>query len=553
MNSVSHAWKRTASAKPDWWVGAVIYQVYPRSFQDSNGDGIGDLNGITSRLLQIKNLGVDAIWISPFFKSPMADFGYDVSDYRDVDPIFGTLFDFDRLIAEAHRLDLKIIVDMVISHTSDQHEWFKQSRSSRDNDRADWYVWADAAPGGTAPNNWLAIFGGPAWEWDTKRCQYYMHNFLASQPDLNFHNVEVQKAVLDETRFWLERGVDGVRLDTANYYFCDRELRSNPPREPIEQNTFSSVNPYGRQYHIHDKSQPENVVFMQKLRSLLNEYNAISIGEVGDEDRSLETMAVYSAGGDKLHMCYTFDLLGKQFDPSLFAQKVGGFVEACPEGWPCWAFSNHDVERHATRWAGRSSTSDTAKFAISLLATLRGSICLYQGEELGLTEALLTFEQLQDPYGIRFWPEFKGRDGCRTPYPWDAAQPSAGFTDGVPWLPVTTDHLPHAHVQQNQKDSSVLAHYCKVLAARKSSPCLLKGDIRFLRSDDKLLAFERSLGDEKLLCVFNFSEEVTHFQLPKTYRRFGQEAEFIEDFTLDSLIMLGDLRLGGGGYAVLRT
>jgi alpha-glucosidase len=213
------ALKTTASTEPEWWVGAVIYQVYPRSFQDSNGDGIGDLNGITSRLAQTKKLGVDAIWISPFFKSPMADFGYDVSDYRNVDPIFGTLDDFDRLIAEARRLDLKIIIDMVISHTSDQHDWFKQSRSSRDNDKADWYVWADAAPDGTAPNNWLAIFGGPAWEWDTKRCQYYMHNFLASQPDLNFHNVQVQQAVLDETRFWLERGVDGVRLDTANYYF----------------------------------------------------------------------------------------------------------------------------------------------------------------------------------------------------------------------------------------------------------------------------------------------------------------------------------------------
>jgi alpha-glucosidase len=497
-----------SSRQVDWWIGAVIYQIYPRSFQDSNGDGIGDLNGITARLPYVKSLGVDAIWISPFFKSPMADFGYDVSDYRQVDPMFGSIDDFRRLIAKAHELGIKVIIDMVISHTSDQHEWFKESRSSNDNPKADWYVWADAAPDGTAPNNWLAIFGGPAWEWDTTRCQYYMHNFLAAQPDLNFHNEHVQQAALSETKFWLDLGIDGVRLDTANYYFCDKQLRSNPPRKPTKQATFSDVNPYGRQHHDHDKTQPENVVFMQRLRKLLDEYGAISIGEVGDEDRSLQTMAQYSSGGDKLHMCYTFDMLGGQFDPKLFKDKVGGFIDACPDGWPCWAFSNHDVERHLTRWAELGmDRAHLARFAINLLVSLRGQVCLYNGEELGLTEARLQFEDLQDPYGIRFWPKFKGRDGCRTPMVWDENSQAAGFSSGRPWLPVPDDHLERAAANQETYATSTLNDYRNALKMRKKHPALARGKIRFIEVSEHLLVFERSNGGERILCAFNFGKE----------------------------------------------
>lgn len=497
--------KLESFGQKDWWIGAVIYQIYPRSFQDSNGDGIGDLNGITARLPYVKSLGVDAIWISPFFKSPMADFGYDVSDYRQVDPMFGSVDDFRKLIAKAHALGIKVIIDMVISHTSDQHDWFKKSRSSKDNSKSDWYVWADAAPDGTAPNNWLAIFGGPAWEWDTTRCQYYMHNFLASQPDLNYHNEEVQKAVLSETRFWLDLGIDGVRLDTANYYFCDKQLCSNPPREPTKQATFSDVNPYGRQYHNYDKTQPENVVFMQRLRKLLDEYGAISIGEVGDEDRSLQTMAAYSSGGDKLHMCYTFDMLGSQFDPQLFKDKVGGFIDACPDGWPCWAFSNHDVERHLTRWAELGMDgAHLAKFAINLLVSLRGQVCLYNGEELGLTEAMLKFEDLQDPYGIRFWPKFKGRDGCRTPMVWEEKAHAGGFTKGKPWLPVPDGHLDRAAAGQEADAHSTLNDYRTALKMRKDHPALARGAIRFIEVSNELLVFERTEGSERILCAFNF-------------------------------------------------
>ena len=262
--------KRTAQ-NPDWWRGGVLYQIYPRSFQDSNGDGVGDLAGATERLDHIASLGVDAIWLSPFFRSPMADMGYDVSDYCDVDPLFGTLQDFDRFVEEAHRRGIKVIIDLVLSHTSDQHAWFRQSRASGDSDKADWYVWADAKPDGTAPNNWLSIFGGPAWEWDTVRRQYYMHTFLTSQPDLNFHNPEVRKAVLDTARFWLDRGVDGFRLDAVNHYFHDRKLRDNPPSNRARTGDVPETNPYGYQDHLYDKTQPENVAFLTEFRRVLNE------------------------------------------------------------------------------------------------------------------------------------------------------------------------------------------------------------------------------------------------------------------------------------------
>lgn len=310
----------------NWWRGAVIYQVYPRSFQDTTGDGLGDINGITERLPHIASLGVDAIWLSPFFKSPQADMGYDVSDYCDVDPLFGALDDFDRMLKEAHRFGLKVMIDQVISHSSDQHPWFKESRSSRDNPKADWYVWADPKPDGTAPNNWLSIFGGPAWEWDGVRKQYYMHNFLGSQPDLNFHNAEVQNALLDSVKFWLDRGVDGFRLDTINFYFHDKLLRDNPPLIPdpdATSNDAPDVNPYGMQNHLYDKTQPENIAFLQRFRALLNQYEGrTSVGEVGDGARSLKTVADYTSNGDKVHMCYTFDLLGPEFSASHIKKSV---------------------------------------------------------------------------------------------------------------------------------------------------------------------------------------------------------------------------------------
>ncbi|EFG9152615.1 alpha-glucosidase, partial [Escherichia coli] len=488
------------------------------SFLDTNGDGIGDLPGVIERLPYIASLNVDAVWLSPFFKSPQADMGYDVSDYRAVDPMFGTLEDFDRLVVEAHRLGLKVIIDQVLAHTSDRHPWFVESRASRDNDKADWYVWSDALPDGSAPNNWLSVFGGPAWEWDATRRQYYMHNFLAAQPQLNFHNEAVQQALLDGVRFWLERGVDGFRLDTVNYYVHDRWLRSNPPLAEAVAGTITESNTYLYQSHLFDKSQPENPDFLKRFRALCDEFGVVgSVGEVGDETRSLDTVAAYTSGGDKLNMCYTFDMLGEAFSPEHIRASIENFFAKAPEGWVCWAFSNHDVVRHVTRWTRDSDDpQDVAKFAISLLACLRGSICLYQGEELGLGESELTYEQLRDPVGIRFWPGNKGRDGCRTPLPWDSAHSNAGFSSGAPWLPVAaTDH---AVAQEDGDADSVLNRYRAVLGARRAAPELVAGDIDFLEATGAILAFVRSHEGQKILCVFNFGANESRYSLPAGFR-----------------------------------
>lgn len=499
-----------------WWRGGVIYQVYPRSFQDSNGDGIGDLEGIRRRLPHIASLGVDAVWLSPFFRSPMADMGYDISDYCDVDPIFGTLADFDRLVAEAHRLGLRLIIDQALSHSSDRHPWFVESRSSRDNPKADWYVWADPKPDGTPPNNWLSVFGGSSWEWDSVRRQYYLHNFLASQPDLNFHNEAVQEALIETVRFWLERGVDGFRLDTVNYYFHDRQLRDNPPLPRTASNDVPETNPYGFQDHLHDKTQPENIGFLKRLAAELAPYgDRMLVGEVGDGARSLATVANYTGGGDKLHMCYTFDLLGRDFDAAHLRRCVDDFERTVSDGWVCWSFSNHDVPRHVSRFARPGEDTDAvARFSLMLLCCLRGSVCLYQGEELGLTEADIAFEDLRDPYGIRFWPGFKGRDGCRTPMVWEPEKTNAGFSDGKPWLPVPPEHVARAVAAQEDVAGSVLEFYRTALAWRATHPILRDGDIELLPASANVFAFTRSLGGEALLCAFNFDRAEAGYPLP---------------------------------------
>jgi alpha-glucosidase len=504
----------------DWWRGAVIYQIYPRSYQDSNADGIGDLRGITARLPHIASLGADAIWISPFFTSPMKDFGYDVSDYCDVDPIFGTLDDFDLLIAEAHRLGIRVMIDLVLSHTSDLHPWFVESRSSLTNPKADWYVWADPAPDGTPPTNWLSIFGGSAWQWDTRRLQYFLHNFLTSQPDLNFHNPEVQDALLDVTRFWLQKGVDGFRLDTINFYFHDKHLRHNPALAPELRNaqTAPAVNPYNHQEHLYDKSQPENLEFLKRFRAVLDEYPAITaVGEVGDSQRGLEIAGEYTSGGDKVHMCYAFEFLAPDALTPVFVKATQEkFQRVAPEGWACWAFSNHDVMRHISRWGSNvHDVAGYAKLLSALLMTLRGSVCIYQGEELGLPEADLAFEDLQDPYGIQFWPNYKGRDGCRTPMVWEKAAPNGGFSLVKPWLPVPANHLELAADAENGEASSILNQYRQFLAFRRRHPAFSKGEIEFLEAGNEVLSFTRIYGNEALLCIFNMSEHSVVAELPE--------------------------------------
>ncbi len=512
---------------PDWWRGAVIYQIYPRSFQDSNDDGIGDLAGILSRLEHVASLGVDAIWLSPFFTSPMLDFGYDVSDYRDVDPMFGTLADFEALTARAHELGIKIIIDLVLSHTSDQHPWFMQSRADRTNAKADWYVWSDPKPDGTPPNNWLSIFGGPAWTWDAGRMQYYLHNFLSEQPDLNFHNPTVRQELLDVAQFWLERGVDGFRLDTVNFYYCDAELRDNPalPDEARNDNIAPAVNPYNFQEHLYDKNQPENLDFLADLRSLLNQYDAITtVGEVGDAQRGSEIQATYTDGNARLHMAYDFALLGPHRpDGTRIAEVMETAQSFGTDSWGCWAYSNHDVVRHTTRWA----LSDAAQRTYAaLLMALRGSVCIYQGEELGLTEADVPFEALQDPYGKRFWPKFKGRDGCRTPMVWKSDNQNGGFSGASPWLPVSAEHLALSAEAQTDAPGSMLNFYRRLIAFRKTLLPLLKGDHKLVHASADHIRFERSHNGERVLCAFNLSEDTQTFDLPRGPWKMDPKAPF---------------------------
>lgn len=490
----------------NWWKGAVIYQIYPRSYQDSNNDGIGDIPGITSRLEHIANLGADAIWLSPIFTSPMKDMGYDVSDYCDIDPSFGTLADFDAMIEKAHSLGLKVMIDQVISHSSNEHPYFQQSRMDKTNDKADWYVWADPNPDGSAPNNWQAIFGGIGWSWEPRRRQYYQHNFLAEQPDFNFHNPEVQQYHLDNMRFWLERGVDGFRLDTVNFYFHDKLLR-NDPANPKTDPEKGEWNPYHYLYHMYSKNQPENLVFLQKMRALLDEYDDRTlVGEVGEAHHPIEIMGQYTSD-NRLHMAYSFEMLGPKFTPEHFRHQVEAFFAGAPNGWPCWAFSNHDVIRHASRWYRDGMNRDNlAKQAGALLLTQQGSICVYQGEEMGQLESDLEYHELTDPQGIRFWPEDKGRDGCRTPMTWSASEANGGFGSAQPWLPVKQPQVERAADTQVGVDGSVFETYRELLKIRSASEALRTGTTEYLRSDEAILDFVR--GGE-VQCIFNLSTE-TH-------------------------------------------
>jgi alpha-glucosidase len=499
----------------DWWRGAVIYQIYPRSFQDSDGDGVGDLAGIVRRLPYIAALGADAIWISPFFTSPMKDFGYDVSDYCDVDPMFGSIADFDAIVATAHQHGLKVMIDLVLSHTSDQHPWFQDSRTSRTSDKSNWYVWADPKEDGTPPNNWLSIFGGSGWQWNGTREQYFLHNFLTSQPDLNFHEPQVQDALLDVARFWLERGVDGFRLDTINFYVHDKQLRDNPalPRDQRNSTIAPSVNPYNHQLHLYSKNQPENLDFLRKLRAVMEPFNAAAVGEVGDAQRGLEILGEYTAGDDLMQMCYAFEFLANSRPTAADVADVMGRVdEFAADGWACWAFSNHDVKRHATRW---NMPDAGLRMMTTLMMCLRGSACIYQGEELGLEEADVDYEDLQDPYGIEFWPEFKGRDGCRTPMVWESSNANGGFSSAdKTWLPVSHQQMQISVAQQEDDTNGLIHHYRRAIALRHAHPALAKGDHDGVKATGDIVHFTRFLNGDAIFCAFNLGDVSADLAMP---------------------------------------
>ena len=494
------------SAKP-WWQTGVIYQIYPRSFADSDGDGTGDLPGLISRLDYLNDgtpdsLGVDAIWLSPFFPSPGFDFGYDVSDYFGIDPLFGTMADFDALVAQAHRRGIRIVLDLVLNHTSHWHPWFVESRSSRENSKRDWYLWQDAGLAGGPPNNWESVFGGKAWKWDSRRRQYYFHMFLEQQPDINWRNPQVRQAVMGVFRFWLDRGVDGFRLDVVNAYFKDSMYRSNPPALGIRG--------YDRQQHVFDKDQPELISVYREIRSILDSYGGrMAVGEVMG---GMAEAAGYCKDG-LLPLAFNFDFTHQGWSPRGFLKSVEDFECALAGGgWPCYVLSNHDISRHASRYGGRYPEA-RAKVAAALLLTLRGTPFLYNGEEIGMRDGKIRRVEIQDPPGKRYWPFQAGRDPCRTPILWNDS-PGAGFTTGKPWLPLNPDFREVNVEAQRKVPDSVLSFYRKLIWLRKKTPALQTGTFRPVQArPDRALAYLRETKSQTVLVALNFFESAQEITL----------------------------------------
>jgi alpha-glucosidase len=520
--------------KLDWWRDAVIYQIYPRSFFDSDGDGVGDLRGIRDKLRYVAELGADAIWICPFVRSPMHDFGYDVADYTAIEPMFGTLADFDALMADAKALGLRVIIDQVWNHTSIEHPWFRESCESCDNPKADWYVWADPAPDGGPPNNWRATFGGGAWTWEPKRRQYYLHNFLAEQADLNWYDASVRAALIDAGRFWLERGVDGFRLDVVNFYTHDRTLRDNPPRPTgVPRPDGAAPNdPYFDYINRGTVSRNETLPLLGEIRALMDAFpGSFTLGEISSAEDSLQTAAEFVRGKHRLHTAYNASLISDEpFTQQSLRTLLSRVDRLFDDHRICWTFGTHDFPRLKGRWDHRRRHDAELeqrldRLLIALLVCLPGSCCIYQGDELGLTQAQLTFEQLRDPFGIANYPQILGRDGCRTPMPWTDEPPAAGFSTGAtPWLPVPAEHLPLSVARQLRDPHSLLHAYRHFLQWRKSRTALRSGAIRVLDSAAPVLMFERGSGDDRLLCVFNFSADAGSLRLPSPAWRLCLEA-----------------------------
>ncbi|MDX9991245.1 MAG: alpha-glucosidase [Anaerolineales bacterium] len=494
-----------------WWRDGVIYQIYPRSFSDSNNDGLGDLPGITSRLGYLSHLGVDAIWLSPFYPSPDIDFGYDVSDHCAVDPRFGTLADFDELIREAHQRKIRVVLDLVLNHTSDQHNWFTESRSSRENPKRDWYIWQppSASPRflkkligmREAPNNWQSAFGGGGWEYDEKTGEYYFHMFVKEQPDLNWRNPQLRQAQLDVVRFWLARGADGFRLDVFNAYFKDEALRNNPPKFGLRG--------FDRQKHIYDIDQPEMMPLLAELRAILDA--SPEKYAVGETFLASPERAASYCGPAKLHAAFNFDFTLRPYRPSAFREAIqnwDGF--AGQQVWPNYVLSNHDQPRAATRYA-RGEDDRRAQVVMALLLTLRGTPFLYYGEEIGLRDISLARHEILDPPGKYYWPFFKGRDGCRAPMQWDAS-PNAGFSQAKPWLKVHPNYT-WRNAEAQQADPNSLFNFTRrLIGLRREHPALRAGRLDFLNAPGGVLAYTRSHPSEKLTVVLDFNGQNQDFR-----------------------------------------
>ncbi len=526
-----------------WWQGGTLYQVYPRSFKDANGDGIGDLKGLIENLDYIENLGVTGLWLGPIFASPMVDFGYDVSSYYQLDPSFGDMTDFQTLLQTCHSKNLKVILDLVLSHTSQEHQWFQESESHPEGDYGDWYVWADPKPDGSAPNNWLSVFGGPAWSFSEKRQQYYLHNFLKEQPDLNFHNPNVRNELLNVVDYWLKKGVDGFRLDACNCYFHNPNLTDNPVSHGGHTHVQDETNPYFNQAHLFDKSQPENKDFLMSMRQLVDQYDdRFLVGEIFC-DREEETTRNYTRKGHPLHSAYNFSLLQNHRTEGSLRDPILKYFAISPS--TAWAFSNHDVTRVVSRWPDRLSIALRAKGYMTLLCGLPGLIFLYQGEELGLTEALLPADKRQDPFGENMKSNYPGRDGCRTPMPWDSQTPGAGFSSAQPWLPIPEEHSQQNVAVQSETANSVLNFSRRLLTFRKQEQCLQTGNIQFWRDDEQAVIFSRSTSEKTLLFVASFSDALIEIgDMPP--------AQVLEEISEGLSVEKGSLIMNPGAHGVLQ-
>ncbi len=498
------------SREHEWWQRGVIYQVYPRSFQDSNGDGIGDLPGILARLDYLQWLGVDAIWLSPIYPSPMADFGYDISDYTDVDPLFGTLDDFDALVAEAHRRRMKIVLDFVPNHTSEEHPWFRESRSSRDNSKRAWYIWRDPAPGGGPPNNWLSNFGGSAWELDERTGQYYYHAFLKQQPDLNWRNPDVQAAMLDVLRFWLDRGVDGFRVDVIWHIVKDDQFRDNLP-DPEYKPEHA---PHRRLLATYNTDRPEVHDIIGSMRAVVDQYGErLMVGEIYLPVERL--MDYYGARGSGVHLPFNFQLIALPWHARAIADAIDRYEALLPSyGWPNWVLGNHDNPRIASRIGAAQS-----RVAAMLLLTLRGTPTLYYGDEIGIQNVPIPPDRVQDPFEKNVPGLGHGRDPARTPMQWSATE-NAGFTTASPWLPIAEEYSSNNVEAQSRDPSSLLTLYRRLLALRRQEPALSIGDFTAVPEQGDLLSYRRQFDNaRRFLIILNLGAERALFQNPAVPQR----------------------------------
>jgi glycosidase len=492
-----------------WWQTCVIYQIYPRSFQDSNHDGIGDLKGIAQRLDYLVGLWVDAIWISPIYPSPMVDFGYDVAGYCDIDPCFGTLADFDDLLLQAHRRGLKVLLDFVPNHTSDQHPWFVESRAARDSQKRDWYIWRDAAADGGPPNNWISDFGGSSWQWDEITGQYYYHAFLKEQPDLNWRHPDVQAAMVDVMRFWFDRGVDGFRIDVLWHMLKAADFPDNPPNPDYRP----GMGEMHRLLQRHSTDQPEVHGIAAAMREIADSYGARGLGErvlIGEIYLPVDRlMHYYGRERPGVHLPFNFQLIDMPWDARTLAAAITDYEAALPlAGWPNWVLGNHDRPRVATR-LGQAQ----ARVASVLLLTLRGTPTLYYGDELGLTDVMIESSQVRDPRELREPGLALGRDPVRTPMPWDGSD-NAGFSTAKPWLPLHADWRTRNVARMTEDPQSILTLYRRLLALRRDCPALLIGDFVLVNVEDELLVYERRHESERLMVALNLGERLHRLQLP---------------------------------------